>query len=149
MPRPKLNVKPSATRAALLQVVERHPGLTTRAAAAAVGVDDSTAAYHLGKLRMEQQIVTRRFGRGTLHASVKLPPRERLLAAASPEGRAALAVLEEDGGTLRAVDIARRADLPLRATRWAVGRLCRLGLVRKLPGGKYEANPLGPSVGAS
>lgn len=120
------------TRRELLQLVRDAPGSSTRALAERVGLDESSAAYHLSRLAREGVIVTERAG----HVLAHYPngwgdARARAYATLSTEARVALAVLH-DLGIARAAEVSRWSGIPIGATRHALALAERRGLARRV-----------------
>jgi len=108
------------TRRDLLMLVRDAPGSSTRSLARRVGLDESTAAYHLGRLSKLGLIVEERAGNVLAHYSAGWgDARARAYATLSTEARVALAVLK-DLGRARAAEVARWSGMPLPVARHAL-----------------------------
>ena len=122
-----------------MRLLWREPGLSTRAVARAVDLDESTAGYHLHRLARAGEIVVERVGRIAAHYPNGWgDAAARKYAALSAEARIVLAVLREEAMPLRPVDAARRAGIPVSAARHALTLAVRLGLARRPRQGRYE-----------
>ena len=128
------------TRQQIARLLWARPGLSTRGVAREVDLDESTAAYHLGRLVREGVLLQERVGRIVAHYPTGWgDARARRFAMLSAEARAVLAVLQEEGSPLRAVDIARRVAIPREHVRAALRLAVRLGFARRVALGKYAA----------
>lgn len=131
------------TENGIRETIEAHvlatPGCSTRAVARAVGVDDSTADYHLRRLRKEG-VLRCHDGRRQVswwhRASGPFCP---VLLDAIPifrrEGVAETARALEEWPTT-ASELARRCGVPLGQVRWNVEVLGQLGLLAKTRTGR-------------
>lgn len=127
------------TRQQIVRLLWNRPGMSTRAVAAAVDVDESTAAYHLHRLRREGVVVAEEIGRVVAHYPAGWgDARARKYAALSAEARLVLAALDEAQMPLRAADVARRLGARVGAVRHALSLAVRLGLARQPMRGRYE-----------
>lgn len=119
------------TRRELLQHVRDAPGSSTRALAQRVGLNASTAEYHLYRLAREGVIVQERVGNVVAHyPSGWGDARARAYATLNSEARAALAILA-DLGTARAAEVARWSGLDVQVVRHALDLAERRGLARR------------------
>lgn len=135
MQAPALN----GVREPYLEAVRQDPGISTAEVARRLGVDDSTAAYHLRRLARAGIIVSEPAARHVAHFAVgSVTPRERLLGHASRTGRAAYAVLRGESRPLSAPEVAERMGVNVGAVRYAMDQLVLLGLARKTTRGKCE-----------
>lgn len=122
-----------------MRLLWREPGLSTRAVARGVDLEESTAAYHLHRLARAGIVVPERVGRVVAHYpngwGDGVARKHRALSA---EARAVLAVLKKDRLPMRAADLARRTGIRVGAVRHALALAVRLGLARKPRQGLYE-----------
>lgn len=126
------------TRRELLMHVRNAPGSSTRALARRAGLDDSTTAYHLGRLAKLGVIVMERAGNALAHYPAGWgDAKARAYATISTEARVALAVLK-DLGLARAAEVSRWSGIPLGATRHALALAERRGLARRARRGIFE-----------
>jgi predicted transcriptional regulator len=113
-------------RARLCALLADTPGLTTGEAARALGVDRTTATYHLRRLAKARAAVAegaRWFPVGALD------PRERPVVVAARNGRALLDAVRATPGASKSA-LARVLGLPRATLAWKLARLERAGLVR-------------------
>ena len=126
------------TRRQIARLLWARPGLSNRAVAREVDLDESTAAYHLDRLVREGVLVQERVGRVVAHYPMGWgDARARRYAALSAEARLVLAVLQEEPGPMRAVDLARRLDVRVGVVRAALELALRAGLARRVARGKF------------
>lgn len=126
------------TRRELLMHVRDAPGSSTRALARRAGLDDSTAAYHLGRLARAGLVVEERAGNVLAHYPAGWgDARARAYATISTEARVALAILK-DLGVARAAEVARWGGLELGVARHALALCERRGLARRKRRGFFE-----------
>lgn len=127
------------SRVGVLALVEERPGVSTRGVARALGVDDSTADYHLRMLHAAGRVARVRWGRVLAHFPNGFDESSRLRRLLAEDQRAVLAALEEAGHALRAVDLARRTGFRVGSARWAMRLAVRAGLARRVGLGRFEA----------
>ena len=127
------------TRREIVRLLWRAPGLSTRGVARGVDLDESTAAYHLSRLKKGGEVVAERLGRVVAHYPNGWgDEKARRIAALSIEARLVLSVLSEELVPVRAVDVAKRSGLPREVVRHAIKTAVRLGLARRRRQGRYE-----------
>ena len=117
----------------VLEYLEREPGQSVRMVGIAMGINSSTASYHLRKLERAGRVTRVVNGREVVwfRATSSLCP---VLRRAMPLMRRAqvpvvAARLKETPRTARAV--AREAGLPDGTVRWAIDLLCEAGIAQK------------------
>jgi DNA-binding transcriptional ArsR family regulator len=127
-----------APRLQLLDLAIREPGITTRQLAARIGVDETTASYHLRRLRRAGLVVSEAQGRSVhwFAASAGYCP---VLRAAIPvmrrlDPRAVAHAL--DATPCTRVELAARAGVPVGAARWSLELLARSGIAERAKGGR-------------
>lgn len=127
-------------RARIAALLDSQPGASTHKVALALAMDDSTADYHLRRLRREGRVLVQRQGRETcwFNAQAGLCPvlRRVIPAVKKPETARVALALEESPRP--ATWIARQADVPLGQVRWALGVLEKSGLVARTSRGRVQ-----------
>lgn len=130
------NATPAAR--AISDTLAAMPGSSTRAVARALGVDESTADYHLRRLRRRGDVVAQAHGRELawfLSGSGLCPVLKRAVPAMRREEVLATArALDETPASARIV--AERAGVPVGAVRWAAGVLEEAGLLERSRSGR-------------
>ena len=130
-------------RERLLQVVTELPGAHTRQAAAAVGVPESSADYHLRRLVKEGKLLSEFSGR-TRHWYARGCGLCPVLRRAVPmlrreEARACAAALDETPAT--AIALATRAGVTLGTARWTASVLHEARLLARVRNGRVALRP--------
>lgn len=118
------------TRSRLHALLRDSPGISTAEAARALGVDPTTARYHLARLVRERLAVTEGPARSVRYfAAGSVPPELRAAHVAAREGHEVLAAVRAaPGATKSALAAALAIARPTLA--WHLARLERAGLVR-------------------
>lgn len=119
------------------------PGLSTRAVARGVGVDESTADYHLRRMRKRGHVVAEPRGRELawfLSGNGLCPVLKRAVPAVRrPEVLSVALALSETPASARAVS--ERSRVPVGAVRWAAGVLEETGMVARTESGRLFLRP--------
>lgn len=119
-----------ATRARLLDALRAEPGLSPAEVARAVGVDPSTALYHLRRLEKEALVGVERDARGAYYfVAGAVPPAERARIVAERKVAPVLHALRTEPGLSKA-RLAERLAIARPTLAWHLARLQRAGLVR-------------------
>ncbi|HWH07791.1 MAG TPA: winged helix-turn-helix transcriptional regulator [Candidatus Thermoplasmatota archaeon] len=129
-----------APRIRIAALLDHEPGASTRKVAHALAVDDSTAAYHLRRLRREGKVVEQRQGRERCWYNAgrgMCPVLRQAVPALRREETARVA--QALGETPQpATWIARAAGVPLGQVRWALLVLEKAGLVARSSLGRVQ-----------
>ena len=127
-------------RVRIAALLDHEPGASTHKVATALGVDDSTVAYHLRRLRREGKVLEQRQGRELCWYNAgrgMCPVLRRMVPALRREETARVArALEETPQP--ATWLARRSGVPLGQVRWALLVLERAGLVARSSQGRVQ-----------
>lgn len=119
------------------------PGCSTRTVAKALGLDESTADYHLRRMRKRGEVVAEPHGRELawfLNGSGLCPVlKQAVPAVRRPETLATALALRETPATAR--EVSERAGVPLGSVRWAAGVLEEAGVLVKSPSGRLALRP--------
>lgn len=120
------------------RLLARAPGLSTRGVARALEVDESTADYHLRRLRKRGRVVAQPLGRELCWYASDNGLCPVLKRAVPPMRRDEVArvarALDEVPATAAA--LAERAGVGVGAARWAAGILVCAGVARKTASGR-------------
>lgn len=128
-------------RLAILELLDRHPGLNLDEVAASLGVRRTAAKHHLRLLERDALVVRVQQGRHVLHFRHGLPgvDQEIFRLFRVPSVRRVAEALYLDP-TCRREDLAATLDVTPRTIRRAIRHLSRAGLARS------EEGPQGPVV---
>lgn len=127
-------------RAAAYRFVREAPGASVSDVADALGVDHSTAAYHLRRLEREGRVVAQHVGRVRAHVPNGegwCPYLRRVLPRLRPEGAEPVLEALLDRAVFRVAD-ARRRGVDEGKARWALERFQEVGLAEKVGHGRYR-----------
>lgn len=133
----------ASNRAAAYRTVRDEPGATVADVADALGIDHSTASYHLRRLEKQDRIVAERVGRVRAHVANGdgwCPFLRRVLPRLRPDGAEPVLEALLERRIFRVADAARRGVDEGKA-RWALKRLREVGLVEKVGHGRYRVRP--------
>lgn len=135
---------PATTAApAISALLAATPGASTRAVARGLGVDESTADYHLRRMRKRGHVVSQPHGRELawfLAGSGLCPVLKRAVPAVRrAEVLATALALRETPDT--AGRVAERAGVPVGAVRWAAGALEEAGVLVRSELGRLALRP--------
>lgn len=125
---------------AVLGAIGTHPGVFLTEAAALVGVDRTTAEYHVHRLARAGRIVRVRHG-NRLHLFVNgsgLSETARKLIILGEDRATIIEALQLEGRPSRPSDLARRTGLPIGRVRYGLSVAVDLGLAQHAPGGYYR-----------
>lgn len=127
-------------RARIADLLEAEPGASTRKVALALAMDDSTADYHLRRLRREGRVQVQRQGRETcwFNAHAGLCPVLRRVIPAMRRTETLRVALALEDSPRPATHVAERSGVPLGQVRWALGVLERSGLVARTSRGRVQ-----------
>ncbi len=120
------------------QVLSNQPGTSTRGVARAASIDESTADYHLRRLRRSGRVSVERSGRELawfLASRAFCPVLKGAIPAISRESVAAVA-RALDTRPRTAADLARRSGRTMGEVRWAALRLREAGLAARTASGR-------------
>ncbi|HVL48167.1 MAG TPA: hypothetical protein VM889_06385 [Candidatus Thermoplasmatota archaeon] len=134
----------SSVKESIARLVVERPGLTVSDAARALGVDHSTAAYHLRRLVKQRRVAVTAVGRVRAHWAPGCgycPVQRAALPRLTPEARRVFATLAAAPRAHRIGEAFARAAVDEPAGRWAVDTLRRLGLVMGRGHGLVSARP--------
>lgn len=131
---------PTSLRDVAVRLLHAQPGASTRAIADALGVDESTADYHLRRLRRAGQALSQRSGRELAwfaNGSGYCALQRRLLPALRRAGVADLArALDVEARS--AASLADRAGLTVGEARWASEVLEACGAAERSASGRLR-----------
>lgn len=126
-------------RAQIVDVLRARPGLSKRALARELAVEESSLSYHLRVLTKERLVLVEVAGRTCAHfVNGTMAPRDRKLLLLPSDARRVLDELAQVPGTLRGCDIAARIALSVPRVRVALDALERAGFARRCAYGKWE-----------
>lgn len=122
-----------APRDRIMDLLRTQHGLSTRAVAKGVGVTESTADYHLRRLRREQRVLAEEAGREVRWFATPcgLCPVLRQAIPAMRRAPVASVALALSEWPLTSRAVAERAGVPLGQTRQALPLLERIGIVER------------------
>lgn len=124
----------------MVAILRQHPGMSTRALARAAGVDESTADYHLRRLRRAGRALAQPWGRELcwFPAGAGFCPVLRRAIPALRREEVARVALALDEAPATAGQLADRAGVPVGAARWATVVLEDAGIAERNATGRVQ-----------
>lgn len=123
-----------------LAVLSKEPGSSVARVARELGIDHSTAAYHLRRLERMGIVQSRVIGRTRCHFVASRwqceTSRQAAVFMSAPGGRAVLERLAS-GGAWRANELSKATEIRVGRVRWIIRRGETCGLLERVRYGRY------------